>query len=320
MKTPLPEVSIIIPTYNGERFIAQTVESVLAQTFKDFEVLVIDDGSVDRTIEAIPKSDPRVRIHRQKNAGVAAARNTGIRIANGHFIAFLDQDDLWHPQKLHVQLEAFRKRPQVGVVYGGFRNWIDGTAPFFPHRTLNADEIVEQLSGWIYHQLLLTNWVLLSTAMFRAEVIQKTGFFDESLPPADDWDYVIRASRQYQFCKLAQIIALYRTHPAQASRKVTNKDHASALREYTIRRFGFAGPDGSRPDPREFRRRCFRSHFSFGVAQYQEGSKVRAAVAFARALRLSPFSIKAFTHLLASMCSIPLQQIRKRMNWHRDQR
>jgi glycosyltransferase involved in cell wall biosynthesis len=306
----VPEVSVIIPTYNSEHFIAQTVGSVLAQTFKDIEILIIDDGSVDGTIDAIPITDPRLRIYCQKNAGVAAARNAGIKIANGRFVAFLDHDDFWHPEKLQAQLEAFHRRPEVGVVYGEFRSWVDGTAPSFPHQTLDPGQIVEPLSGWIYHQLLLTNWVLLSTAMFRAEVIQETGSFDESLPPADDWDYVIRASRHYRFCKLAQIVTLYRMHPAQVSRKVSDKDHASALRASAIRRFGLAGPDGARPDPEEFRRRCFLSHFSFGLAQYQVGNKALAAAAFARALRQHPFSLKAYGYLAASVCTIPLHRAR----------
>ncbi|MGN2390562.1 glycosyltransferase family 2 protein [Pelomicrobium sp. G1] len=114
----MPEVSVIVPTFNSERFIAQTIGSVFAQTFRGFEILVVDDGSIDGTIAAIPKNDPRVRIFRQENAGVAAARNTGIKNAKGRYIAFLDHDDFWHPQKLAAQLESFRRRPEIGVVYG----------------------------------------------------------------------------------------------------------------------------------------------------------------------------------------------------------
>jgi len=305
----VPEVSVIVPTFNSERFIAQTIGSVFAQTFRGFEILVVDDGSIDGTIAAIPKNDPRVRIFRQENAGVAAARNTGIKNAKGRYIAFLDHDDFWHPQKLAAQLESFRRRPEIGVVYGEFKNWVDGTEACFPERTLDPDDVVETLSGWIYHQLLLTNWVLLTTAMFRAEVIDKTGFFDESLPPADDWDYVIRASRRYKFCKLRQVIALYRVHHGQASRRVSSKDHASALRKSAIRRFGYEGPDGAKPNPIEFRRRCFQSHFSFGLAQYREGNRALAAAAFAEALKERPFSVKAIAYLAASAGSIALGRL-----------
>lgn len=304
----MAEVTIIIPTFNSARFICQTLDSVLAQTFSDFEVLVVDDGSADDTVESLPRSDSRVRVIQQRNGGVAAARNTGIRNAHGRYVAFLDHDDLWHPQKLAAQLECFRRNPEVGLVYGEFENWNEEFEAIFPDQTIDPDDIAAKDSGWIYHRLLLTNWVLFSTAIFKAEVIQAVGCFDESLPPADDWDYAIRTSRLYPFCKLRQVVTLYRVHPGQTSREVPRRDHASHLRESAIRRFGLAGPDGALPDPGELRRRVFKAHFNFGLAHFRSGSPQIAVSAFAKAFKERPQSIRAMVYLLASIASTVLRR------------
>jgi len=117
-------VSVIIPAYNAARFIRRTLVSVLAQTHPDLDVIVVDDGSVDETVsivEAIARDDPRVRLFRQKNSGVSAARNAALSVARGAYIAPLDADDLWHPAKLEKQLAVFANRPaNVGLVYCWF--------------------------------------------------------------------------------------------------------------------------------------------------------------------------------------------------------
>lgn len=114
----MPKVSVIIPTYNAEKYVADTVSSVLAQTYQDFEILIIDDGSPDKSVEVCQQfADSRIQIIRQPNRGLPGARNTGIRHAKGDFISFLDADDLWHPQKLEKQLQHFEHSPEVGISF-----------------------------------------------------------------------------------------------------------------------------------------------------------------------------------------------------------
>lgn len=114
----MPTVSVIVPVYNVERYVADAIASVLAQTWTDFELLAIDDGSSDRSAEIIRGfSDPRIRLIAQSNRGLAGARNAGIRHARGRYLAFLDSDDLWHPEKLARHLEHLEARPEVGVSY-----------------------------------------------------------------------------------------------------------------------------------------------------------------------------------------------------------
>lgn len=115
--TPLPLVSVIIPVYNGERFLAEAIESVLAQTYQNYEVIVVDDGSTDNSPE-IARSYPSVRFIKQEHAGTAAARNRGVMLAAGEYLAFLDADDLWMPNKLRLQMEEFDADPSLAIVTG----------------------------------------------------------------------------------------------------------------------------------------------------------------------------------------------------------
>lgn len=306
----MPTVSVIIPAFNSEKLILQTINSVLNQTENDFEIIIIDDGSTDQTADLVEGIDNRVKVIRQENQGIAAARNAGIRIAQGKFITFLDHDDLWHPQKLATQLKYFKKQPVIGCVFSSFHRWNDDQQPVFPDKQLDYDDIDEDLSGWIYHKLILDNWVLLSTAMFKKEVIQDIGNFDGSLPPSDDWDYAIRVSRKYQFCKLKQVTTLYRIHTNQTSLQLSNHNPAIEFRKRTIQRYGFIGPDGSEIDRKQLDRYFFKAYLSFGHSHYKQGNLLIALQAFIAALKRKPFSAEVYFYLIASTAKIAINAIR----------
>ena len=299
---PNPTVSIIIPAYNSVDLIELTLASVFAQDFGDFEVIVVNDGSTDETSAVVQGiADTRVRlIEHTKVGSPTAPRNVGVAAARGEYIALLDHDDFWHPQKLSAQLACFKQQPSVGVVYGEFRTWDGIVDPSFSDPVLDANDIVQELSGWLYHKLLLTNWVMISTAMFRREVLDKVGAFDKSLPRSEDWDYILRTSRQYQFCKLRQVVTLYRSSPQQTSKRPYPFNPADHLRDRTIAKFGYLGPDGSSVDILELRRRVARDRLNFGLVHYQAGNWRSAALAFAGCLRGNPANAKAAMYLLIS--------------------
>lgn len=296
-----PTVSVVIPAYNSARMIEQTLASVCAQDFADFEVIVVNDGSPDQTSQIVRSVvDPRIRLIEKANAGLPAARNSGVAAARGDYIAFLDHDDFWHPQKLSAQLECFRLHPTAGVVYGEFRSWDGIAAPAFDDAPLDGNNIVPALSGWIYHKLLLTNWVMITTALYKREVIERIGPFDTSLPRADDWDYAIRTSRHYEFRKLRQVVALSRSHPQRMSRQSYPINPAEELRAHAIAQYGYVGPDGSRVDRGALRDRIARDRLSFGLMQYGAGNWRAAALAFGSCLRAKPIHLKATAYLVAS--------------------
>jgi glycosyltransferase involved in cell wall biosynthesis len=198
-------ISVVIPVYNGEKTIRQTLESVLNQTFTDFEVIVINDGSQDATLEIVANiADPRLKVFSYPNAGQAASRNRGLSQARGEFIAFLDADDLWTSDKLEAQLRVLQENPQAAVAYS-WSDCIDESGNFLreaSHRTVNGD---------VYAKLLLTDFLDNgSNPLIRRQAITEVGGFDESLPPAEDWDMWLRLAARYHFVAVPYPQVLYR--------------------------------------------------------------------------------------------------------------
>lgn len=201
----MPLISVIIPAYNTQKTIQKTIESVLNQTFADFELLVIDDGSQDATLEVVERiSDRRLKVFSYLNAGVSATRNRGLAKATGEFITFLDADDLWTPDKLQAQFEALQDNPQAAVAYS-WTDYIDECDRFlYPgsHVTANGD---------VYPKLLLSDFLENgSNALIRREALIDVGGFDESLCGPEDWDLFLRLAAQYQFVAVPRPQILYR--------------------------------------------------------------------------------------------------------------
>jgi glycosyltransferase involved in cell wall biosynthesis len=209
----MPKVSVVIPVYNAMRYLPETLDSVLAQTFTDFEILIINDGSTDNIIEwAIKITDPRVEIISQVNQGVSIARNTGIHNAQGEYIAFLDADDLWKPTKLEKQVSCLDRSPEVGLVY----TW-----------TLLINEIGEPISikytsnheGNIWQHILIGDIVCSgSSAMVRKSCFEKSGEFDPALSSAADFDMWTRIAQYYNFSVIKDFLLLYRRTSSSMSR------------------------------------------------------------------------------------------------------
>lgn len=192
----VPIVSIILPTYNRARLIGRSINSVLLQTFHDFELIVVDDASTDNSEDVIKElSDPRLRyIRHEMNRGGAAARNTGIQAAAGNFIGFQDSDDEWLPEKLAKQIQAFHTSSQeTGVVYSGC-NRIDGLKKtYIPSPGINPKR------GKLHSRLLAGNFITLPSLLVKKECLEKVGVFDERLLRLHDWDLFIRIARHYDF-------------------------------------------------------------------------------------------------------------------------
>ncbi|MCL1471489.1 glycosyltransferase [Argonema antarcticum] len=201
----MPLISVVIPVYNGEKTVRETSESVLSQTFKDFELIVINDGSTDKTIEIISRiQDERLKVFSYPNAGLAASRNRGISLAKGEYISFIDADDMWTPDKLEGQLKALQENPQAAVAYS-WSDCIDESSKNFRSGTYLT------FNGDVYENLLLTNFVDNgSNALIRKEVFSEVGGFDESLKSGEDWDMWLRLAAKYHFVAVSKPQILYR--------------------------------------------------------------------------------------------------------------
>lgn len=207
-------ISVIIPVYNGEKTIYKTIQSVLKQTFLDLEILVIDDGSTDSTVEIVKSIfDSRLHIYSYPNVGISANRNRGLAKATGEYLSFIDADDLWVSDKLEAQLNALLKHPQAALAYS-WTDYIDMNGNFLK----SGRRITE--TGNVYSKLLMYNFLENgSNPLIRSEAFNTVGGFDESLPVAEDWDMWLRISACYEFVLVPEVKIFYRV---QANSLSTN--------------------------------------------------------------------------------------------------
>ena len=185
-----PLVSVIIPTYNRGWIVKEAIDSVLAQDFADFELIVVDDGSTDNTFKILEEFESDIRVIRQTNRGVSAARNCGIQASVGRWIAFLDSDDLWLPQKLSLQVDFFSSHGDA-MICQTEEQWIRNGV------RVNPKVRHHKFSGLIFERSLELCLVSPSAVMIRKDLFHNVGLFDESLPACEDYDLWLRVSCRF---------------------------------------------------------------------------------------------------------------------------
>jgi glycosyltransferase involved in cell wall biosynthesis len=185
-----PAVSVVIPVHNRPRLVAEAVKSVLEQSYRDFELLVVDDGSTDDTVEVLRGFGEDIRLHLQSHKGVSAARNLGIDLAAADWIAFLDSDDLWLPDKLEEQVAYLNSEPECRIVYTD-EIWIRNG------RRVNPKQKHRKESGWIFPRSLELCLISPSSVMIHRSVFDHLGRFDESFPAGEDYDLWLRVTLHY---------------------------------------------------------------------------------------------------------------------------
>ena len=216
-----PKVSIVIPTYNRADFLPKAVQSVLNQTYGDWEMVIVDDGSIDKTEEIVKGyKEARIRyILHKSNLGLSAARNTGIKNSRGEYIAFLDSDDEWFPEKISCQMNIFQKENSKCdvVCTSGYMIKND--------KIIGVKAIPANL-GNFYEKFLFENITWTSNVLVKKECFKKVGLFDENLESCEDWDMWIRIAKYYKFVFLEMPLAKYVIHPGQLSENLLKKINA----------------------------------------------------------------------------------------------
>ncbi len=226
-----PTVTAVIPAYNGSRFIREAIDSALAQTWQDIEVLVVDDGSTDETPAILAAYGARIRVIRKPNGGTGSALNAGIRAARGAWIAWLSQDDAWEPNKIERQLEAVRMHPGVGLVYSDY--WqvdeegrvvgrFDGACP--------AGRVARIL------RLIRRMYINANSTLIPRTVFGHVGYYDES-ETAVDLDMFLRILDRYDILRVPEPLLRYRLHPGQVTKRPFTRDRVVAR---ALRRLGGA--------------------------------------------------------------------------------
>lgn len=293
----MPLVSVIIPVYNGERTIRETVESVLQQTFTDFEVLVINDGSTDATLDTLSQiQDFRVQIFSYPNARQAASRNRGLERAKGEYIAFLDADDLWTSDKLELQFKTLQSSPEAAFAYS-WTDYIDERGNFLhPGRHITKN-------GNVYADLIVNNFVENgSNPLIRREVFEKVGVFDEDLPPAEDWDMWLRIAAHYPFVSVPAVHVLYRVTATSSSLNITQQERQCL----TVLERGF---DRASPEVRQLKHNSYANLYKYLTWKAIEGYPSRknglaAARCFYHYLQYNPAVILSPKFMMSVLLKI----------------
>lgn len=221
-----PKISVIIPAFNPGAYLGAAVRSVLAQSFEDWEMVVIDDGSTEDISPQVP-SDPRIRVRRQVNLGLARARNAGIHESRGTWLAFLDADDLWLPTKLQSQLDLLEERPCVALCDTRFE------------MINERDEVVGPgYQGYhkSYLDLLTGCGICVSTVMVRKHCIDEVGLFDIDVAGCEDYDMWLKISRKFELARVESCQAQYRIHSQNMSRNyaMMYKNFKRVLRKHQV--------------------------------------------------------------------------------------
>lgn len=219
-----PVISVIIPTYNYGRFIGEAIDGVLSQTILAGEIIVVDDGSVDETAAEVLKFGDKVRYIRQENAGVCSARNLGVANSTGEYIAFLDADDIWEPEKLEKQISKFAEDDDIGLVHCGMREFDSET----------GETVVMHLEGgegWVSKDIALWEKPVIigpgGTTIIRRKVFEDVGGFDIELKNGEDWEFCFRVSRKYKIGFVAEPLVNYRTHSNNATKNIPEMERST---------------------------------------------------------------------------------------------
>ncbi|MBI3240804.1 MAG: glycosyltransferase [Chloroflexi bacterium] len=291
-------VSVIIPAYNASRWMAETLTSVLAQDFPDFEVIVVDDGSTDDTATVVAKFE-RVRYIARPNGGEGSARNAGICAANGEYLAFVDADDLWAQDKLRLQMDLLK---QTGLA------WVYCDAEVFDGETGKGLYLLSRFNrpqvGDVLQSLLLLDFIPCPTPLIRRDVFETAGYFDETdiLRMRADWDMWLRIAARYPVGYINCPLARYRVHNASGtSREAVEAAYQSELT--VIERAITREPEQLEP---------LKAHAIANLATRmgrraaRSGDLAEARRLFAQAIRLRPLSARSYVDWLGALTNPPV--------------
>lgn len=285
-----PVISVIIPVFNGASEVSRAIESALAQTYGRVEVIVVNDGSTDQTREVLDQFGDRIRAIHQSNGGLAAARNAGILAATGEWVAFLDHDDSWQPEKLIRQMQRARETG-FEIVYSNAVNF--GDVNRVAHLRSDPDQMAE---GDLFQALLLDNFIVVSSVMLQKHLLLEAGTFDTALGVVEDWDLWLKlAARGARFAAVREPVTLYQWRPGSLSK---NYDRMRNTRLQIIQR-ALASDRGQRSSW-AVRRRALAGVESCSAWFLAAASPKKALPWYLSSLRYWPFDLTVWKGVVKS--------------------
>lgn len=283
-----PLISVIIPTFNRPLQLKRAVQSVLNQTYPNYEIIIIDDGSTLDITEVINSfSDSRIKLIKHEcKRGAPSARNSGLQIARGDFINFLDDDDEIAPDKFAKQLAKFNEcTDTTGVVYAGVCYALEATRQI-------VRQFIHRFSGNVFLPLLRDNFLVIQTPLISRNCLEKAGVFDESLPGNQDWDLFLRLARHYEFALVPEVLATIWVHGNQITADLQRK-----IVSYEKIKTKYLAELQQHPD-------IFSYHLlRLGKLYFLAGERHKAIQYFRQAIKTTPFKLKNYLHLALARIS-----------------
>jgi len=291
----MPQVSVIIPTYNREQLVTEAIKSVMCQNFQDLEIIIVDDGSTDRTREIIGQfNEPRIRYYYKANSGVSSARNKGMDLARGEFIAFLDSDDIWEANYLDTIITDLHSRTEYGAAYGRTaKRKMDGSID----RSWRK-EFCE--SGWITAGFFMKGFFPLSSLMIRSQILNRTTRFDEALTISEDLDFVLRLSLRTKFLYVPDAMVICRSQ--QDGLTLSSYDDGFTLLQtlFVLHRFYWDLGGREKIDKKAAMHRLGYKASKIAKSLYSQGARKTALSLYRMALSYGYRSPKVYLRLMAA--------------------
>ena len=291
-----PTVSVVIAAYNCGEYLRDAVESVRAQTYEDFEVVIVDDGSTDGTwavIQELAASWPKVRPVLAEHGGTPVNKNRGIRLARGEWIALLDADDIWVPDKLRRCMGYLAANPHLSLVYTPMSTErMDGTLMRGHSKRCHAGRLTDKL----FHSIFVHD----PAVVFHRRVVETCGPFDESVPVGSGHEFWLRVSTKFEFGLIREPLAVRRWHPASLTR--SNRTQGMVAKARMLERFYFQRGGKDLIPKRKAFGRLSRVHSGAGKILLRQGKFAQAHEFLAKALRYNPANPKAL--LLYAACRV----------------
>jgi len=291
-----PKISVVMSVYNGERYLGEAVESIFNQTFSDFEFIIINDGSTDRTPEILTEfDDPRAKVINQPNRGLTASLNRAIRLAKGEYIARMDADDISEPTRLERQVEVLDRDPDV-VLVACWYEVIDEKGNFLAHRRLPTDG--RELTRLLMHE----NPICHGSVLMRKEAIEAVGLYDENLRYAQDYDLWLRMLRKgYSFSIVPEFLYRYRISPESVAKLYLQRRYAALIKRGQKERCKTTASHSFKSlSALSQKRKRSLYHYAIGTLKLEDGQTKAARGELLKSVRIDPSNIRSWYRLTVS--------------------
>lgn len=297
----MPKVSVILPAYNGEKFITAAIDSVLGQTYKDYEVIVVNDGSNDRTAEILSGYGGKIKVITQENGGIAKARNVAIDCSEGEYLAFLDQDDTWMPEKLECQVPLLEQDKDLGLVYTDAYIMCDNGAE------LLSFDLRKPYRGMAVEQLFLNNFIATSSVIVKRKYFERVGPFIQSLSPCLDYDRWLSIAALYKIDYVSKPLIRFRDHVSTFRKNeiITTKKIVATLQGFIDNH-----PDVSKALGKKAGRKIAYYKIDLAKKHLIRGDFQDAFTGFGEALKTDPSADTFFRIIFALLLEPAIQLLR----------